>query len=158
MVTLFTVRALLLVAALVVVGVAAMPANAGDDKKKDPPKLPPLDSKEWKALGDKGLKVWDVKEGKGDAAKAGAMVTIHYTGWTLDGKIFDSSVTRGEPAQFPLKNLIKGWQVGVPGMKPGGVRRLSIPYQLAYGEAGRPPTIPAKATLIFEIEAFENKK
>lgn len=152
MVTYFTVRALLLVAALVIVGVAAMPASAGDDKKKDPPKLPPLDAKEWKAVGDKGLKAWDVKEGKGDAVKAGAMVTIHYTGWTTDGKIFDSSVTRGEPATFPLGDLIKGWQEGIPGMKDGGVRRLMIPSDLGYGDRGSPPDIPGKATLVFEIE------
>jgi peptidylprolyl isomerase len=155
MLTLFTVRALLLVAALVAVGVAAAPAG-GDDKKKDPPKLPPLDSKEWKKQGDKGLQVWDVTEGKGDAVKAGAMVTIHYTGWTTDGKVFDSSLKGGEPATFPLGNLIKGWQEGIPGMKEGGKRRLMIPSDLGYGDEGSPPDIPGKATLVFEIELIRN--
>jgi peptidylprolyl isomerase len=113
--------------------------------------LPDVNAKEWKELKD-GLKMWDVKEGTGDAVKPGATVTIHYTGWTKDGTIFDSSVKRGEMATFPLGSLIKGWQEGIPGMKPGGVRRLYIPYAMAYGEAGRPPVIPAKADLIFEIE------
>lgn len=133
------------------------------DEKSEKGKLPPLDAKEWKKL-DNGMKVWDVKEGKGDAAKSGATVTIHYTGWTLDGKVFDSSVkgvgprpADGEPATFPLNRLIKGWQAGVPGMKPGGVRRLVIPYELAYGEEGRPPVIPPKATLVFEIELIDSK-
>jgi peptidylprolyl isomerase len=126
MLTFFTVRAFLLVAALVVVGVAAMPAGAGDDKKKDPPKIPPLDSKDWKAVGDKGLKAWDATEGKGDAVKPGAMVTIHC------------------------------WQEGIPGMKEGGKRRLMIPSDLGYGDEGSPPDIPGKATLVFEIEMIRN--
>ncbi len=121
--------------------------------------VPAVDAKEWKAVeGAEGLKVWDVKEGKGEAAKATDTVTIHYTGWTTDGTIFDSSHKRGEPATFGLSGLIKGWQLGLPGMKPGGVRRLLIPYALAYGEKGRPPLIPEKATLIFEIEFIEAKK
>ena len=129
----------------------AVAAAGAQDKKDDPYKLPPLDAKEWKKL-DNGMRVWDVKEGAGKEVPKGATVTIHYTGWTTDGKVFDSSKKRNEPATFPLGNLIKGWQEGVPGMKVGGVRRMEIPYQLAYGEAGRPPRIPPKATLIFEIE------
>ncbi|QVL34866.1 FKBP-type peptidyl-prolyl cis-trans isomerase [Telmatocola sphagniphila] len=132
--------------------------SSAEEFNQDKPKLPDLDSKEWKELKDgNGLKIWDVKEGKGDAVKAGATVTIHYTGWTKDGNVFDSSVVRGQKATFPLNRLIKGWQVGIPGMKPGGVRRLYIPYDLAYGAAGRPPQIPAKADLIFEIELFDGK-
>ena len=122
-----------------------------DDKKEL--KLPPLDSKEWKEVKDKGgLKTWDVTAGKGEEAKPGATVKIHYTGWLTDGTVFDSSVRRGEPAEFPLASLIKGWQEGIPGMKVGGTRRLYIPYEMAYGARGRPPTIPAKADLVFEIE------
>ena len=139
--------------------VLAATAAAQDDKKKDDPrKLPPLDAKEWKKL-DNGMKVWDVKEGKGPEVKKGDTVTIHYTGWLKDGTIFDSSrkdlATRpvsGEPVTFPLNGLIKGWQEGLPGAKVGTVRRLYIPYQLAYGEKGRPPVIPAKSDLVFEIE------
>ena len=121
--------------------------------KADPMKLPALDAPEWKKQPS-GLEIWDVKEGTGEPAKKDATVGIHYTGWTTDGNIFDSSVTRKARAVFPLKSLIKGWQEGIPGMKPGGVRRLKIPGELAYGAAGRPPKIPANATLVFEIEYY----
>ena len=113
--------------------------------------VPPLDAPEWQPRAN-GMKVWDVTEGAGAEVKPGATVTIHYTGWLPDGTVFDSSKTRGQPITFPLARLIQGWQEGVPGMKPGGVRRLVIPYQLGYGERGMPPTIPPKATLVFEIE------
>ncbi len=120
--------------------------------------VPAADAKEWKAVaGAEGLKFWDKAEGKGDAAQAGATVTIHYTGWTLAGKVFDSSLQRGEKAEFPLGSLIEGWQKGIPGMKPGGVRYLYIPWQMAYGEGGSGEDIPPKADLIFEIELFESK-
>jgi FKBP-type peptidyl-prolyl cis-trans isomerase len=134
---------------------ALAPFAAGDDKKA--PERPPLDSKEWKKQKS-GVEIWDVKEGKGDAVKAGASVTIHYTGWLTDDKAtkFDSSVDRGKPNTFDLGDLIKGWQEGIPGMKPGGVRRLKIPADLGYGPKGAGP-IPANATLVFEIELFEAK-
>ncbi|CAN5396514.1 hypothetical protein BH11PLA2_BH11PLA2_18320 [soil metagenome] len=126
-----------------------------EDKKLE---LPDLKSKEWKEVKDGGgLKIWDVKEGKGDAVKASATVKVHYTGWNLDGTVFDTSVTKNKPIAFGLDDVIKGWGNGVPGMKPGGVRRLYIPYKLAYGEKGRPPAIPAKADLVFEIELLEIK-
>ena len=133
---------------------AVVPFATGEEKEL---KRPPVDAKEWKKQKS-GLEIWDVKEGKGEAAKPGATVVIHYTGWLTDENAtkFDSSVDRGKKAEFPLDDLIKGWQEGIPGMKPGGVRRLKIPYDLAYGEAGR-GKIPAKATLIFEIELFEAK-
>lgn len=99
-----------------------------------------------------GVKYFDIQVGDGAQAEATSTVTLHYTGWLIDGKKFDSSVDRGQPATFPLGGLIAGWKEGVPGMKVGGKRKLIIPYQLAYGEMGRPPVIPAKATLIFEIE------
>ena len=118
--------------------------------------LPDVNAPEWKPT-TQGMKVWDVTEGAGEACPPGATVKIHYVGWTLAGKEFDSSVSRGSPADFPLGNLIKGWQEGIPGMKPGGIRRLYIPYQLAYGESGRAPTIPAKADLVFEVKLISFK-
>ena len=118
--------------------------------------LPPIAAPEWQDMGD-GVKSWDVKVGEGEACPAGATVTIHYTGWTTSGSQFDSSVGKGQPANFPLGNLIQGWQRGIPGMKPGGIRRLYIPYQLAYGEQGRPPSIPAKADLVFEVKLIAFK-
>ena len=102
-------------------------------------------------LGE-GLKYRDVKEGTGDPVKPGASVTIHYTGWTVDGNVFDTSKKTGAPATFSLTRLIPGWQKGIPGMKPGGVRKLVIPGPLGYGESGSGENIPPNATLVFEIE------
>ena len=135
---------------------AAGPAPAGDADKKLT--RPDLTAKEWKKVGDSGLEIWDVKEGKGDAVKAGGDVKVHYSGWLTDApaSLFDSSVKRGEPIEFPLTGVIKGWQQGIPGMKPGGVRRLKIPPELAYGARGR-PGIPANSTLVFEVELLEAK-
>lgn len=99
-----------------------------------------------------GLIVEDFVVGSGEVCPPGAKVTMHYRGTLKDGKEFDSSYSRNQPLTAPLGNLIKGWQEGVPGMKVGGKRRLTIPYALAYGEAGRPPVIPPKADLIFDIE------
>lgn len=105
-----------------------------------------------------GLKYQDQVLGTGAEAVSGKNVSVHYTGW-LDnagqkGAKFDSSVDRGQPFEFGLGAgmVIKGWDEGVQGMKVGGKRTLTIPYTLAYGETGYPPTIPAKATLIFDVE------
>ena len=129
-------------------------ARAADDK----PKLPELTAREWKKVGDDGLEVWDVKEGKGDAVRPKARVKVHYTGWLTNGTIFDSSLSDKKPLEAPLNRLIKGWQEGLPGLKVGGVRRLKIPPELAYGEKEQ-PGIPANSTLVFEVEllAVENK-
>jgi len=100
------------------------------------------------------LQITDITVGTGDAAQAGATVTAHYTGaLAKDGTIFQSSHDGGQPIEFPLDGVIKGWTNGVPGMKVGGKRRLVIPYAEAYGEEGRPDGgIPAKADLVFDIE------
>jgi peptidylprolyl isomerase len=89
------------------------------------------------------------------AVKAGDMVEVHYTGWLKsDQTKFDSSLDRKQPFTFQLGRMqvIKGWDEGVAGMKPGGKRRLTIPFALAYGEKGRPPVIPPKADLVFDVE------
>lgn len=100
------------------------------------------------------LKIVDVKVGTGAKAKPGELVRVHYTGWLEDGTKFDSSVDRNEPFEFPLGAgyVIQGWDRGVAGMKVGGVRRLFIPSQLAYGDRGAGSVIPPNATLIFEIQ------
>jgi FKBP-type peptidyl-prolyl cis-trans isomerase FkpA len=118
--------------------------------------MPQVDSAEWKRLPS-GLETWDAKEGNGDAVKPGGTVTVHYTGWLTDGTKFDSSVDRGQPISFPLSGVIKGWQDGIPGMKPGGVRRLKIPADLGYGARGAGRSIPPNATLIFEVELISAK-
>jgi peptidylprolyl isomerase len=96
----------------------------------------------------------DTKIGTGALALPGKFYTVHYTGYLPDGTKFDSSVDRGEPISFPYgkHRVIQGWDTAFEGMRIGGKRRLFIPYQLAYGEAGRPPVIPAKAELIFDVE------
>jgi peptidylprolyl isomerase len=103
------------------------------------------------------LRYIDTQIGTGDLAKTRQYSTVHYTGWLTDGTKFDSSHDHpggGEPITFPYgaRQVIPGWDTGFEGMHVGGKRRLYIPYQLAYGEAGRPPIIPAKADLIFDIE------
>jgi peptidylprolyl isomerase len=99
------------------------------------------------------LKYIDSKLGTGELAQPGWKYSVHYTGWLHDGTKFDSSVDRGTPIDFiqGAHRVITGWDDGFDGMRVGGKRRLFIPYQLAYGAAGRGP-IPPKADLIFDIE------
>ena len=97
----------------------------------------------------------DLKAGQGPEAKAGDMVSVHYTGRLEDGTKFDSSRDRGEPFQFPLGKgrVIAGWDHGVAGMKVGGQRKLTIPPEEGYGARGTPGgPIPPNATLIFDVE------
>lgn len=103
----------------------------------------------------------DRKLGKGEQAKAGREVAVHYTGWLYDvsakdskGKKFDSSLDRGAPIEFPLGAgmVIDGWEQGIEGMKVGGQRTLIIPPHLGYGARGAPGAIPPNATLIFDVE------
>jgi FKBP-type peptidyl-prolyl cis-trans isomerase len=109
------------------------------------------DDPELKDIGG-GLRIRDLKVGSGDPCPRGATVTIHYTGWNVRGDEFDSSKKTGGPVTFELGGLIKGWQEGIPGMKPGGVRKLVVPAALAYGSSRRGEHIPPGATLIFEVE------
>jgi peptidylprolyl isomerase len=93
--------------------------------------------------------------GKSQADSKIMWYTVHYTGYLAkDGTKFDSSVDRGSPITFPygVQKVIPGWDTGFEGMHIGGKRRLFVPYQLAYGASGRPPVIPAKADLIFDVE------
>ena len=101
-----------------------------------------------------GLVIETLEEGSGDAAAAGQAVTVHYTGWLEDGTKFDSSLDRNSPFQFNLGagEVIRGWDEGVAGMKPGGKRKLTIPAELGYGAHGAGGVIPPNATLIFEVE------
>lgn len=97
--------------------------------------------------------VEDIVVGDGDEAVAGKRVTVEYTGMFEDGRPFDSSVGRG-PFSFPLGagRVIKGWDMGVAGMRVGGKRRLTIPSELGYGSRGAGNVIPPDTTLVFEVE------
>jgi len=108
-------------------------------------------------ITDSGLKYEDLVEGDGAVAEAGQTVTVHYTGWLIDGSKFDSSVDRNQPFQFLLGKgqVIRGWDEGVQGMKIGGKRKLTIPPQLGYGAAGAGGVIPGNATLVFDVELLE---
>ncbi len=102
-----------------------------------------------------GLKIQDLAVGNGPMAEEGMKVTVNYTGWLTDGTKFDSSHDPGrQPLQFVIGagQVIRGWDEGVKGMRVGGRRKLTIPPDLAYGEAGYPGAIPPNSTLIFEVE------
>ena len=103
---------------------------------------------------ESGLKYTDLKVGTGREAQPGDTASVHYTGWLMDGKKFDSSVDRGSPFEFPVGKgrVIKGWDEGVISMKVGGKRKLIIPAHLGYGDRGAGGVIPPGATLIFEVE------
>jgi peptidylprolyl isomerase len=101
------------------------------------------------------LVIADIEVGEGAEATPGATVTVHYVGVEFDnGEEFDSSWSRGEPIAFPLGNLIKAWQQGIPGMKVGGRRQLVCPPALAYGPAGGGHRLSGK-TLIFVIDLLD---
>ena len=103
-----------------------------------------------------GLKYVVLKEGSGDKSpKYGQNVTVHYQGTFLNGKIFDSSILRGEPATFKIGQVIEGWNEALQTMKKGEKRTLIIPYQLGYGIHGYPGVIPPKSTLIFDVELLD---
>ena len=101
---------------------------------------------------ESGLIITTVNEGTGPAPKATDTVKVHYHGTLPSGKVFDSSVERGEPATFPLNGVIPCWTEGVQQMKVGGKSKLVCPAAIAYGDRGAPPDIGPGATLIFDVE------
>ncbi|XOB41081.1 MAG: FKBP-type peptidyl-prolyl cis-trans isomerase [Candidatus Nealsonbacteria bacterium] len=106
------------------------------------------------------MKVQVLKEGSGEEVKNNEVATVHYTGWLEDGTKFDSSVDKNVPFSFTIGTgyVIKGWDLGVFGMKVGEKRKLTIPSELGYGEGGAGSVIPAGAALIFEIELLSIKR
>ena len=102
-----------------------------------------------------GLRYIIEKEGEGEAPKATSSVTVHYTGYLLNGNKFDSSVDRGQPATFGLNQVIPGWTEGLQLLKPGGKAKLIIPANLGYGANGYPPVIPPNSWLVFDVELIK---
>lgn len=120
---------------------AAVPRLPGDAVRGEP------------VTTESGLVYYVLREGTGAVPSSPtAQVTVHYTGWLVDGTKFDSSVDRGQPSSFGLNQVIRGWTEGVGSMRVGEKRKLVIPFALAYGAGGRAPTIPPRATLIFDVE------
>ena len=105
-----------------------------------------------------GLMYEVLELGTGEHPRATDTVVANYSGWLPDGKLFDSSFARGEPTEFPLNGVIKGWTEGLQRMKVGGKFLFQIPPELAYGAEGMPPTIPGNATLVFLVELVAVKK
>jgi len=112
-------------------------------------------SKEGIQVTESGLQYEVVEAGEGEHPAATDTVTVHYRGTLVNGKQFDSSYDRGEPASFPLNRVIKGWTEGLQLMKPGAKYRFYIPSELGYGERGAGQDIPPNAALIFDVELIK---
>lgn len=104
---------------------------------------------------DSGLQYKVLASGSGASPNADSKVEVHYRGTLIDGTEFDSSYQRGEPASFPVSGVIAGWTEALQLMKEGDKWQLAIPPQLAYGERGAPPVIPANAALVFDVELLK---
>ncbi|HSQ54408.1 MAG TPA: FKBP-type peptidyl-prolyl cis-trans isomerase [Gemmata sp.] len=167
-----TIAVIVILAAVLVAVFDKNPPGSGreaDDKGKltdtDPPPTggtdvskmtdgsdPTAEDKGLENLGSSGLKYRDLKIGDGPEVRRGATVKAYYTGWLINGHVFDSSRKRGTPEKFSLNEVVAGWKEGLPGMRVGGIRKLFIPPELGYGSRGAGRDIPPNATLIFEVE------
>lgn len=130
-------------------------AQAADQRAKAEAFLAEAAEAEGARRTDSGMVFHSLEEGDGESPDETDVVKVHYRGTLIDGTEFDSSYSRGEPAEFPLNGVIKCWTEGVGMMKVGGKAQLVCPSELAYGANGRPPRIPGGAALVFEVELLE---
>jgi FKBP-type peptidyl-prolyl cis-trans isomerase len=138
----------------------AAPSTSPTTQQPAQPAAPPAAAAK-EVTTPSGLKYQDLVVGNGPMAEEGTPVVVNYTGWLTDGTKFDSSYEPGrQPLPFTIGAgmVIRGWDEGVKGMRVGGKRKLTIPPDLAYGERGYPPVIPANSTLVFEVEFLSVKK
>jgi len=144
---------LLLLAAVSIPACSQKESSSAPQKSAETQAAPPAGA----VTTASGLSYTDIVAGTGAAPTSGKNVTVHYTGWLVDGTKFDSSVDRGQPFVFRIGagEVIPGWDEGVMSMKVGGKRKLIIPSQLGYGAAGAGGVIPPDATLVFEVELLE---
>ena len=130
-------------------------SKAGDEKKKGKESVDKAAKESGAQQLPSGMVVKTVRPGTGASPTAEDTVKVHYEGRLTDGTVFDSSYKRNQPTEFPLRGVVKCWTEGVQKMKVGEKAQLTCPADMAYGDQGRPPTIPGGATLIFDIELLE---
>jgi len=140
---------LMLAACLTLLLVTVALAETGADYLEQNAKKPGV------TVTDSGLQFEELKAGTGKAPKASDSVTVHYRGTLVDGREFDSSYRRNQPATFPLNRVIRGWTEGLQLMKEGGKARLVIPSKLGYGPRGAGALIGPNETLVFEVELIK---
>jgi FKBP-type peptidyl-prolyl cis-trans isomerase FkpA len=145
---------------LIAVGAGALTAAAAAAQSATPAAgsgPPPISAVIQWVTTPSGLRYADIKQGSGPTPADGQIAVMHFTGWLADGKEFDSSHKRTKPFGFKVGSgqVIKGWDEGVRSMRPGGVRRIVVPPELAYGAKGIPGLIPPNATLTFDIELLK---
>lgn len=132
-----------------------MSAGAGEEKKTGAAYAEKAAQEKGAVKKASGLVYMELAPGKGASPKETDKVKVHYTGKLIDGTVFDSSVQRGQPAEFPLNGVIKCWTEGLQLMKVGGKAKLVCPSDIAYGDNGHPPTIKGGATLVFDVELLD---
>jgi FKBP-type peptidyl-prolyl cis-trans isomerase len=134
---------------------ARLAVTAEKEKTKGASYLDKMSKEKGAVKTESGAIVIPVKDGTGATPAATDKVKVHYTGTLVDGKEFDSSRKRGEPAEFPLNGVIKCWTEALQKMKVGGRAKVVCPSAIAYGEQGRPPVIPGNAVLTFDVELLD---